>query len=84
MSISISISTNIDNNSTNYVKWYLNSNSEPDIAFVKWISKIEKKIILDYNLTLLDLPDEDYMMYFEQKYSFKDVIKIIKESNRFV
>jgi hypothetical protein len=53
----------------NYVEWYKNSNSEPNNQFVNWIKKIEKKIISNYGLSLTDIPDEDYMMYFEQKYS---------------
>lgn len=67
--------------STNYVEWYLSKVSEPDVKFVNWIVKVEKKIGTILELTLLDLPDEDYMMYFEDKYSPDEMCQIILESN---
>lgn len=69
---------------SNYVQWYMNSNSEPNTKFVNWISKIEKKIIAMYGMTLIDLPDEDYMTYFENKYTPDMVVQIIQESNEFI
>ncbi len=71
--------------SSNYVEWYKNSNPEPEqnVEFIRWISKIEKKIIQKFGLTLIDLPDEDYMTYFEYKYTPDMVVQIIQESNRF-
>jgi len=62
----------------------MNSNSEPNTKFVNWISKIEKKIIAMYGMTLIDLPDEDYMTYFENKYTPDMVVQIIQESNEFI
>jgi hypothetical protein len=69
---------------SNYVEWYKNSNPEPIIEFINWISIIEKKIITKYGLTLIDIPDEDYMMYFVDGYTSKMVIQIIQKSNGFI
>ncbi len=67
--------------SSNYTEWYLNRNSEPNLGFLKWIERVEKKIIAKYGFTLIDIPDEDYMMYYEQKYSSDMMVQIIEESN---
>jgi hypothetical protein len=67
--------------STNYVQWYLNRVSKPDKKFVSWIEKVENKISNMLQVTLLDLPDEDYTRYFEEKYSPEEMCKIIFESN---
>jgi hypothetical protein len=67
--------------SNNYISWYLNINPKPNKKFIDWISIIEKFIQEKIKLTLLDLPDEDYMIYFESNYTPTDMIKIILDSN---
>ena len=69
--------------STNYTELYLNKNSQINSGFLKWIERVEKKVIAKYGFTLIDIPDEDYMMYYEQKYSPDEMIQIIEESNNF-
>jgi hypothetical protein len=67
--------------STNYVQWYLSRVSNPNKKFISWIEKVEKKISTLLQVTLLDLPDEDYTIYFEEEYSPEEMCKIIFESN---
>lgn len=62
---------------------YLNKNSEINSGFLKWIEQVEKKVIAKYGFTLIDIPDEDYMLYYEQKYSSDTMVQIIEESNNF-
>lgn len=64
-----------------YVEWYKNNTSEPNEKFLAWISKVEKKIMTKLSLSLIDLPDEDYIMYFEENITPNDMVKIIYESN---
>lgn len=66
-----------------YVMWYLNREPEPNFAFAYWMSKIEFKLKLKYGFDLLDLPDEDYMIYFESSYSPDMMVQVISESNGF-
>jgi hypothetical protein len=68
---------------TQYVRWYLNKEKEPNIHFVNWISKVEYKIKQEFGCELLDLPDEDYMLYFESSYSPNMMVQIIYKSNGF-
>lgn len=67
--------------SKTYVEWYLKKNEEPDENFLQWIGEVEKKITLLTNCTLLDLPDEDYMNCYLNKFSPYTMVKIIIESN---
>lgn len=69
--------------SSNYVEWYLKSIPHPNNKFVKWIREVENKIVTLYGFTLLDIPDEEYMGYFESSYSPNQVVQIIIESNGF-
>ncbi len=64
-----------------YVHWYLNSQTDINYKFANWINKVEKQIMSKLNLTLLDLPDEDYMIFFEEKKSPETVVNIIFKSN---
>jgi hypothetical protein len=66
-----------------YINWYLTKNPEPDEKFLAWISKVEKKIQKKMLLYLTDLPDEDYMEYFESKYTPSEMVQIIYKSNGF-
>jgi hypothetical protein len=69
------------NKESQYVRWYLNKEQEPNIRFINWISKVEYKIKQEFGYELLDLPDEDYMLYFESSYSPNMMVKIIYKSN---
>ena len=59
---------------------YCFSNWYPvNLKFLKWIDTIETSIFNTYELYLLDIPDENYMYYFENNYSPKEVIKLIQD-----
>jgi hypothetical protein len=64
-----------------YVDWYIKKTLEPNKQFLSWISKVEKTIQKKLSMSLTDLPDEDYMEYFESNYTPTDMVKIIFESN---
>lgn len=66
-----------------YVRRYLNKEKEPNMQFAFWISKVEFKIKQKYGFELLDLPDENYLVYFESSYSPDMMIQIICKSNGF-
>lgn len=66
-----------------YLIWYLNREPKPNFSFAYWISKVEFKLKQKYGFNLLDLPDEDYMVYFESSYSPNMMVKVISESNGF-
>ena len=70
-----------------YVEWYKDNckknNEKINKDFIKWISKIENKVVLMYGITLLDLPDEDYMDNFIIKTSPETMADIIFENNKF-
>lgn len=69
--------------SSNYKELYLNKNTDINYGFLKWIERVEKKIIKKYGFTLIDIPDEDYILYYEEKYSSDMMVQIIEESNNF-
>jgi hypothetical protein len=68
-----------------YVDYYIAKNTKNNqvinFKFVVWINQIEKYFIDKYCINLLDLPDEDYMFYFDENYSHKEVIDIIINNN---
>lgn len=47
------------------------------------MNKVESKIKNKFNFELLDLPDEDYIMYFDSLYDPNQMVQIILESNGF-
>jgi hypothetical protein len=63
-----------------YSEYYLSKNNEPNNNFVVWITRVENTVLRKYGFTLLDIPDEDYMLYFENNYSPNDMVKIIHEN----
>lgn len=64
-----------------YSEYYISKNKNPNYKFVNWINKIEEEVIKIFGLCLLDLPDEPYMISFEEKYSPKEIVEIIKKNN---
>lgn len=67
-----------------YVEWYLEScNRSINKEFLEWISKVENKVLLLYGMTLLDLPDEDYMENFKLNIRPEIMADIIFENNKF-
>lgn len=66
-----------------YSKYFLINNNEPDYNFISWIDNVEKLVFESYGVNLLDLPDKDYMYYYENNYQPDDMFKKIQEFNGF-
>lgn len=48
-----------------------------DVRFMAWMSKIEQQVVAAIGVGLTDLPDEDFMMMFEDGYLVDTVTNII-------
>ena len=66
---------------SSYVGWYLDREPKPNIPFTIWMIKVEYKIKQNFLLDLLDLPDENYIIYFESSYSSDMMVDIICKTN---
>lgn len=63
-----------------YASYYKNKKhnlTDYDNKFMKWIDQIERIVHAEINLKLLDLPDNDYMMMFHDRYTPDEVAGII-------
>ncbi len=67
-----------------YSSLYLKNNTEPDFNFIVWINNVEHKVLERFGFYLLDIPDEDYMGYYSDRYDPNEMVQIIQESNGFV
>jgi hypothetical protein len=69
-----------------YFEWYISkykkNNNKIDENFLEWIKKVENKILLMYGISLLDLPDENYMDYYEKKLSPELMADEIFQNNK--
>lgn len=69
----------------NYSKHYIinctKHNVKINYGFIMWIDKIEKYIFNKYQIYLLDLPDEDYMGYYEDEFEPEIIQKMIEKNN---
>jgi hypothetical protein len=65
-----------------YIKRCDRKNVIPDLLFVDWVNKVEKKVRSIIDMKLLDLPDEDYTMNYDLGYSYNKMSKIIIKSYR--
>ena len=69
---------NIDQSySTHYRASCLKDNIKVDEKFIMWINSVERVILKKFNTYLLDLPDELYMVSFEENMTPNDMIKIV-------
>lgn len=63
---------------SNYYKMKcISSNVEFDKNFAIWMNLIEKNVYNTINVLLIDLPDEDYMIMYENGYDYNKVSDII-------
>ncbi len=68
---------------SDYYKEACKRNDNPlNDDFVQWIDRIEGIIYAKYKLHLLDIPDEDYMMFFDDGDTPETVVEWIEESLR--
>lgn len=66
----------------NYYRQHCSKNNlNINNKFIDWINEIENLVMLNYEITLLDLPDENYMYHFENGLSINDMYNIIVSSN---
>lgn len=72
----------------NYTDWYIVScqkSGEPiDTKFVQWINRVEKDVKKVLGCHLLDIPDEDYRMFFENGGSPRDMADYVIQNNRYL
>jgi hypothetical protein len=54
--------------------------SKEEKNFLNWMNKIEIQIKEIYNMDLLDFPDQDYRILFEDDTPIHEVIKLIINS----
>jgi hypothetical protein len=69
-----------------YYDWYISkckkNNEKINENFIEWIKRVEDKVILIYGIKLLDLPDEDYMMYFKKGINSERMADKIFQNNK--
>lgn len=50
-----------------------------NIFFKTWYEKVDMLVLSEINNHLYDLPDEDYIMYFKEDYSVKQMAKVVTD-----
>ncbi len=60
-----------------YIKYCRKNSNVPNTKFIVWVNQVEQIVIKNLNMNLLEIPDEDYMYYYESKMSSNDMAKII-------
>lgn len=54
---------------------------EFDRKFVEWVDKVEYIVLSNLHMNLLDLPDEPYVMNFEEGVTPEDMAKKVIDNN---
>lgn len=52
-----------------------------DMSFEEWLEKLDEYVQEETGICLEDLPDMDYVEFYDDGCKFKDVLKIIMEEN---
>ena len=65
----------------NYVKKCKDGNLEINEQFIEWVNQIECVIFDKYGAELMDLPDEDYIIEFENGTSVEFMVQLIENDN---
>jgi len=60
-----------------YVKHCQKKNINIDKNFIMWVNVIETIVKYKLGMDLLDLPDEDYMLNYENNIDARDMAKMI-------
>lgn len=63
--------------SKHYIDYNTKNNIDIDKKFITWINIVENNVQKTLNLSLLDIPDEDYMVYYEEKHDPIEISKYI-------
>ena len=63
--------------SEHYSKYCIANKQKPNKKFIKWMNNIEKIVLQKSQLYLLDLPDQPYMIMFENNENYKIIAKFI-------
>jgi hypothetical protein len=73
------------NSHSKYSNYYINkckqSGEKANNKFIAWINEVESQVVDLLHCLLLDLPDEAYMINFEDKMTPKDMADIVISSN---
>ena len=67
--------------SEHYINQATRAKYQIDLKFVIWVDAIEKIVYKKLQSNLIDLPDEDYMQFYENKMNSLEVAKYIIEQN---
>ncbi len=59
----------------------MSSYTEPHHKFIRFMNKIEKKIRDEYGVGLLDLPDENYRIMYDEGYTVEEIVNIVINNN---
>lgn len=67
-----------------YISYYKSKNDglSIDNKFVKFMDNIEKRVYSRLKLYLLDLPDEDYHMFYKNGYTTKEIADLVIRNNQ--
>lgn len=60
-----------------YISQNIKKNIPIDAKFVKWINTVEGIVLKKLNMSLSDIPDEDYMLNYESKIEPNDMAQYI-------
>ena len=70
---------------TSYVDSYRvqckSRNEKPDVNFIKFMNSVEKLVQNQFGVRLLDLPDENYRIMYDDNYSAESVAGFVISEN---
>ena len=67
-----------------YSNYYFKRTNEPNYKFIQWINEIETIVFKEIGLKLLDLPDEPYMINFQDGLSPREIAESIIKSSSYI
>lgn len=65
-----------------YLEYCKGKKSKPDKDFVKWINKVDRRVRKELGMGLHDLPDEPYMVNYEQSYTCEEMAWTVIENTK--
>jgi hypothetical protein len=70
--------------SQHYIEYCNRNNTIVNNNFVSWVDRIEELVQKKYTFGLLDIPDEDYMIFYEDGFSPDEVFDEIQKLIGFI